>query len=199
MVKIGITGGIGSGKSLVASILRMNGIPVYDADSASKMLIATNTNLQEKLSFLLGKEIFHADGTLNKKVMADKIFKDEILLKETNKIIHPAVISDFLRWADNEKKDVAAVESALLFESGMNHYIDKTIMVYAPLEIRIERAMNRDDANRESIERRIKNQMDDEEKKLLADYTIINDNASAILPQIDLLLKQLVHNFPNSL
>ncbi len=191
MKKLGITGGIGSGKSIVSEIFRLKGIPVYDADSESKKLLITNDELKKKLINLLGEKIYFADGSLNKKEMARMIFSNASLLCEVNHIIHPVVGLDFLNWCNNQSSEIVATESALLFESGLYKRIDTSIMVYAPIDIRIERAISRDKSSREQIEARIKNQMDDEEKRTLSHHVIINDGQSPILPQIENLLKSL--------
>lgn len=191
MKKLGITGGIGSGKSIVSEIFRLKGIPVYDADSESKKLLITNDELKKKLINLLGEKIYFADGSLNKKEMAQMIFSNASLLCEVNHIIHPVVGLDFLNWCNNQSSEIVATESALLFESGLYKRIDTSIMVYAPIDIRIERAVSRDKSSREQIEARIKNQMDDEEKRVLSHHVIINDGQSPILPQIENLLKSL--------
>lgn len=188
---IGITGGIGSGKSIVSNILQIKGIPVYNADDESKRIIITDESLKSELIQILGKEIYFADGSLNRKLMAEKIFHDKDLITQVNHIIHPAVGKDFCRWAETQNSTIIATECALLFESGLNKRVDYSIMVYAPLPIRIQRAMQRDNATQEQIEARIKNQMDDEKKRDLADFVIMNDNRTAILPQINQLLSDL--------
>lgn len=190
-ILIGITGGIGSGKTVVSDILRVKEIPVYDADNESKRLIVSDDTLKSKLTQLLGDDIYFADGSLNRKLMASKIFHDKDLITQVNQIIHPAVGRDFSCWAEKQKSPIVATECALLFESGLNKRIDYSIMVYAPLPIRIQRAMQRDNATREQIEARIKNQMDDDKKRDLADFVIMNDNRTAILPQVNQLLSNL--------
>jgi dephospho-CoA kinase len=191
MKKLGITGGIGSGKSIVSEIFSLKGIPVYDADSESKKLLTTNNELKKELINLLGEKIYFADGSLNKKEMAQMIFSNASLLREVNHIIHPIVGQDFSNWCDNQSSEIVATESALLFESGLYKRIDTSIMVYAPIDIRIKRAVSRDKSTREQIEARIKNQMDDEEKRSLSHYVIINDGQCPILPQIENFLKSL--------
>lgn len=188
---IGITGGIGSGKSIVSDILRLKGIPVYEADTESKRLISTDSKLKSELCQLLGQKIYMSDGSLNRQLMANKIFNDQQLITKVNQIIHPAVGHDFENWVKQQDSSVVATECALLFESGLDKKIDYSIMVYAPLSIRIQRAMTRDNATQEQIEARIKNQMDDEIKKEKADYLIINDGKSAILPQLNEILSHL--------
>lgn len=193
MIKIGITGGIGSGKSVVASLLQLFGIPVYMADAESKKLTATSPVVKEKLIALLGKELYTEEG-LNKKLLASSIFGNPECLKQVNAIIHPEVNRHFLAWTKSQPADVCAIESAILFESGFNKVVDTCLMVYAPLDIRIERAMQRDNAAREDIVNRIKSQLPDEIKKERSDYVIYNDDRQALLPQTERFITFLRNN-----
>ena len=190
MIKIGITGGIGSGKSVVASLLSLYGIPVYLADIESKRLTVTSPVIKEKLINLFGKDLYSEQG-LNKKLLASHIFSNPEYLKQVNAIIHPEVNHDFTEWAKNQPTEFCAIESAILFESGFNNIIDKSVMVYAPQELRIKRALQRDNIPREEIISRINNQLSDETKKEWSDYVIYNDNQQALLPQVKNLLSYL--------
>lgn len=190
MIKIGITGGIGSGKSVVASLLELSGIPVYIADTESKKLTTTSPVIREKLTALFGTDLYTTAG-LNKQLLASHIFGNPDCLKQVNAIIHPEVNSHFAAWAERQHTEICAIESAILFESGFNQTVDSTLMVYAPLEIRICRALQRDTASRKEIERRIQNQLPDEEKKKRCDYVIINDNKQALLPQTNDFIRRL--------
>ena len=190
MIKIGITGGIGSGKSIVSRLMKIRHIPVYNADDASKNILKTNQPIREKLKKLLGESIFSGEE-LNKAQMASLIFNNPDLLSKVNAIIHPAVFDDFEKWCNNQQSNMVACESALIFESGMNQYMDHIIMVSAPLKIRIERAMLRDNATEEQIKRRIKNQLPDEEKAKLSDFILVNDDRHAIIPQLNKILDQI--------
>lgn len=190
MKRIGITGGIGSGKSVVSDILRCFCIPTYDADKASKALIQTDIKLQNGLKALMGETIYTSDG-LDKKRMAQLIFNDKALLAKVNALIHPAVINDFISWCELQKSETVACESALLFESAMYKYVDKSITVTAPVETRIERCILRDHATKEQISARIANQISDEDRIKFSDYIIINDGRNAILPQLWKILEQL--------
>lgn len=194
MIKIGITGGIGSGKSIVASLLNLHGIPVYLADTESKILTATSPVIREKLIALLGKELYTEEGLLNKKLLASYIFSNPEYLKEVNAIIHPEVKRHFTEWAERQLSEFCAIESAILFESGFNQTVDKSLMVYAPLELRIGRAMQRDNVSREEIINRINNQLPDETKKEWSDYVIHNDDTQALLPQVGRFLVSLRNN-----
>lgn len=183
MTKIGITGGIGSGKSVVASLLEIYGIPVYIADEESKLLTATSPVIREKLIALFGTDLYTSDG-LNKKRLASFIFGNPDSLKQVNAIIHPEVNRHFLAWTERQTSQFCALESAILFESGFNNTVDISLMVYAPQEIRLQRALKRDDVAREEIERRIQSQLADEIKKERSDYIIYNDDTQALIPQI---------------
>lgn len=188
MIKIGITGGIGSGKSVVASLLSLHGIPVYLADTESKILTETSPVIREKLTALLGEELYTPEGLLDKKLLASHIFNDPECLKKVNAIIHPEVKRHFTEWAKRQSAGLCAIESAILFESGFNHTVDKSLMVYAPLELRIERALKRDNASRKEVVSRIQNQLPDETKMEMSDYVIHNDDRRALLPQVDRFL-----------
>ena len=187
MIKIGITGGIGSGKSVVASLLALSGIPVYIADEESKWLTNNSPVIREKLTALFGLEIYTNEG-LNKKLLASPIFNNPEQLQQVNQIIHPEVNHHFSAWVERQTSPLCAIESAILFESGFYKVVDISLMVYAPRELRIERALGRDSASREEIERRINSQMSDEEKKDRSDYVIYNDNRQALIPQVGKLL-----------
>lgn len=190
MIKIGITGGIGSGKSVVASLLKISGIPVYIADIESKHLTATSPVIRKKLISLFGEKLYTTEG-LDKKQLASHIFGNPEYLKQVNEIIHPEVNRHFRMWVKQQKTPICAIESAILFESGFNQIVDTTLMVYAPKEIRIERALKRDTTSREEVICRIESQLSDEIKKEKSDYVIFNDGIRALLPQIVTFLANL--------
>lgn len=172
---IGITGGIGSGKSYVSAILREKfGIPVYDCDKEAKRLTASNEEIRQKLIALVGPEVF--DGNkLNKQLLADYLFADVENASRVNAIIHPVVLQDFKRWAEEQhEKPIVALESAILFESGLGEMVDKVLFVDAPEEVRLRRAMLRDTASEAQIRARMKMQRP-ELHRLQADF-IINNN-----------------------
>ena len=187
MIKIGITGGIGSGKSYIAHLLEKKGIPLYDTDREAKRLTVTHPRIREELSALLGTEVYQADGTLNKSLVANYLFSSPKHAGHINQIIHPCVYEDFQSWANRQAKvgaEVVMMESAILFESGFQKAVDYVVMVYAPLDLRIKRAMFRDSASEEQIKARIAAQMDDEEKKRRADYVLFNDEKMSLEMQI---------------
>lgn len=194
MIKIGITGGIGSGKTVVASLLSLYGIPVYVADTESKILTETSPVIKEKLTALFGDNLYTEKG-LNKKLLASYIFNNTEYLQQVNDIIHPEVRRHFNEWAKAQTGHVCTIESAILFESGFHKAVDKSLMVYAPLEIRIQRAVSRDHALKEEIMRRINNQLPDETKRDRSDYVIYNDDTQALLPQVEIFLASLLKSF----
>lgn len=194
MIKIGITGGIGSGKSVVASLLNLHGVPVYVADTESKILTDNSPLIREKLTALLGNDLYTEKG-LDRKLLASHIFNNPDYLRQVNAIIHPEVDRHFAEWTQKQTAAICAIESAILFESGFDKVVDKSLMVYAPLELRIKRAMTRDSASREDIVRRIGNQLPDETKRDRSDFVIFNDGKQALLPQTEKLLLSLQNSF----
>lgn len=188
VIKIGITGGIGSGKSVVSKLLRAMSIPVYLSDDEAKRLTATDETIRKELTALLGDELYQGD-VLNKSLLAGYLFASPENAARVNAIIHPVVKQDFRRWCkENASSFILAMESAILIEAGFAPEVDAVVMVYAPKEVRIRRAMKRDGASRKQIEQRIQNQMDDEAKRAKADYTIINDDKTPLIPQVFRLL-----------
>ncbi|WP_293664195.1 dephospho-CoA kinase [uncultured Parabacteroides sp.] len=190
MIKIGITGGIGSGKSVIASLLELSGVPVYIADTESKRLTETSPVIREKLTALFGETLYKAER-LDKKLLASLIFGNPERLKQVNAIIHPEVDRHFQAWAEKQNTPLCAIESAILFESGFNRVVDVSLMVYAPMEVRIRRVLKRDAVSREEVVRRIDSQLPDEVKKEKSDYVIFNDDRQALLPQVAAFLDGL--------
>lgn len=197
MIKVGITGGIGSGKSFVCKIIKDMGYPVYSCDYEAKRLMNESRAIHEELTKLIGTDAYIHDGTkgtvtLNKPAVAKFVFANASNAEQINGIVHPAVKTDFGEWAKAQTSRIVFQESAILFESGFNDTVDKTIEIYAPLNIRIERAMKRDNASEEQIMSRIAMQMDEEEKKLLADFCIINDGKDNLVSQIDAVINTIL-------
>ena len=190
MIKIGITGGIGSGKSVVASLFQLLGVPVYIADEESKRLTNQSMTIRRQLIAHYGEAIYTAEG-LNKPLLAAKIFQDPAQRRIVNGIIHPEVKHHFEAWAAQQETPLCAIESAILFESEFDKVVDTHLMVYAPKALRIERATTRDAASREAIQQRIESQMADEEKRELADHLIYNDNQQPLIPQVTALIARL--------
>lgn len=191
MIKLGITGGIGSGKSTVSQIFSLSGVPVYIADIESKRLVATSPTIRKKLINLFGEELY-SGGVLNKPLLASHIFNDKKKLEIVNAIIHPEVERDFIEWVKKHAQcNIVAHEAAILFESGFNRMMDKVLMVYTPLDIRIERTMLRDNLPKEKVMERIQNQMSDEEKAKLSDFVIVNDNTKSLIEQVTNIIQEL--------
>lgn len=191
MTRIGITGGIGSGKSLISQLLRLEGIPVYDTDWHAKDLQINNAELKAQIKATLGEESYLANGQLNKAYIASKIFNDKTLLKAINDLVHPAVWKDFERWEQKEEekgRTIVGIESAILYEAHLNEKVDTVWNVTAPVELRIERACKRDNKQREAIEVRIRNQKPDASK---GDTIINNDNSHSVIEQVEKALKNM--------
>ncbi|MDR2086300.1 MAG: dephospho-CoA kinase [Dysgonamonadaceae bacterium] len=191
MLIVGLTGGIGSGKSVVAGLFETLGFPVYDSDREAKRITATSPVIRNRLSERFGPEIY-SENTLNKILLSSLLFGNEKNLKFANSVIHPEVMKDFLQWTEQHQGcRLTIVESAILFESGFDKRVDIKISVSAPLELRIERVQRRDGATKEAVLARISNQMAEEERNGKSDYIIINDNCRAILPQVEKILNEL--------
>lgn len=184
MVKVGITGGIGSGKSVVSHIVSAMGYPVYDCDRNAARIMISDVVVIEALKNLVGEDAYLADGSLNKPVIASFLYKDKNNREALNAIVHPAVFRDFEEWSSGCGKEFVFVESAILFESGLDRHVDRSVMVLSSCETRIERVMARDGIDREQAIKRLNSQMPDEEKAGLCDFIIRNDNGIRIVPQI---------------
>jgi dephospho-CoA kinase len=185
LFRIGITGGIGSGKSIACKVFVLMNIPVYDADSRAKFLMENDPEVKELISRNFSEEAY-INGALNRKFLSDGVFNDNEKLDILNRIVHPSVKADFENWSkDQAGAEFVIKEAALLFESGSYKDLDRVILVYCPLEIRIRRILMRDKhRNRQEIEKIIEKQMSDSEKKKLADYCITNDDSTLVIPQV---------------
>ena len=194
MIKLGITGGIGSGKSTVATLFELHGIPVYNADKEAQKLNNTSAIIREKLTEHFGHDIYEGN-ILNKKKFAEIIFNDPDKLALANSIIHPEVLKDFKSWClKNSHHSIVALEAAILFESKFHLYLDEVISVYAPLNLRIARVAKRDKVDEESVKNRIDNQMAEKDKIKLAEYVIVNDTESSLIEQVQNLIEEIVHH-----
>ncbi len=183
---IGITGGIGTGKSTICKIFGVLGIPVYEADTRARWLMNHQPELIEKIKSNFGNESYNSSNELDRAYLASKVFNDGDKVKILNSLVHPAVGMDFLNWA-KEQKDAPYIlnEAALTFESGNYKNLDKVMMVSAPKELKIKRVLQRDPQRGEKeIESIIEKQMPDEEKILKADYVIYNDEKQLLIPQV---------------
>jgi dephospho-CoA kinase len=185
MKKIGITGGIGSGKTTVCQVFKVLGVPVFHADEVAKVLQETDDCIRFGLVDLFGKEIYLTNGKPDRRKIAALIFNDSALKEKVNQLIHPAVKEDFLSLVKKYKEeDYIIYEAAILFETGSFKDFDYNILVTADEETRIQRVIQRDQTNRAAIIQRIKNQMQDEQKIPLADFIIQNDGKHLIIPQV---------------
>jgi dephospho-CoA kinase len=185
MLKIGITGNIGSGKTTVSKIFEVLGVPVFYADDEAKRVMVNDAILIAELKQAFGAQSYFEDGTLNRKHIAGIVFNNEAELKKLNAIVHPAVFRAFDNWVPRFKNAPYVLkEAALLFESSSYKMCDKSIIVTAPLELRIERVTLRDGFSRDEILNREARQFSEEKKLQLADYAIKNDNSELVIPQV---------------
>ena len=192
MYKIGVTGGIGSGKSTVCELLRDRGVAVYDSDSRAKQLMAESDALREQLIAAFGAECYNAEG-LNRAFLASKVFGNEEALLQLNSIVHPAVRADFQTWAEQQQSPYVVLESAILFEAGFETEVDATLAVMAPMPMRLERTMARDGVDKESVMRRMEHQLSDDELHSRANRTIVNINREYLEGDIEQLHKIFVY------
>jgi dephospho-CoA kinase len=188
---IGLTGGIGSGKSVVAKFFDLCNIPVYYTDIEAKRIMAESVFIRERLSEKFGSHLYR-NGKLDKNVLASLIFNQEENLQFVNSLIHPEVQKDFIGWTKQfNNLPFVVLESAILIESGFNTFTDIVVSVSAPLEKKINRIKKRDQTTRELILSRMQNQLTEEERNPYADFIILNDDKEALLPQIENLIKRL--------
>ncbi len=183
MLRVGLTGGIGSGKSTVARIFEILGIPVYYADTEAKRLMEADPALREAIMSLFGPEAY-MDGTLNRPHIAAKMFADRSLTEAMNDLVHPATITDGEIWMKKQQSPYAIKEAALIFESGTQQFLDKVIGVSAPPTLRLHRAMKRDGSTREKVMARMAQQMDEDIKMKLCDFIIVNDEQHPLINQV---------------
>lgn len=191
-LKVGITGGIGSGKTTVCKIFEALGVPVYYADERAKWLMANDATLKEGIKQLFGDAAYDREGNLNRNHIAQIAFHNPDMLKQLNALVHPAVANDSREW-NRAQSDVPYTlrEAALIFEAGIDKQLDYVIVVTAPLELRIERVLRRDATSREAVEARISKQMPEPEKVKRADFVILNDGEQLLIPQVMAIHRQL--------
>ena len=183
MLKIGITGGIGSGKSTVAKIFEVLGTPVYYADDAAKKMMNEDGELKEKIQQQFGDDVYK-DGKLDRKKLAGIVFNAPEKLNQLNALVHPATIKDAERWMQRQVAAYTIKEAALIFESGAQEHLDLVIGITAPAPLRIQRTMQRDGITREEVIARMDKQMDEEIKMKLCDFVLKNDEQEMLLPQV---------------
>lgn len=184
MLKVGITGGIGSGKSTVCEFFEILGIPVFIADAEARTLMNSSPLIRNQLIQIFGKDIYLPDLMLDRKKLAQQIFQSPALLEKVNSIVHPVVRKHFLDWFAKQNSSYIVYEAAILFESGFHTMMDFNILVTAPEAERIKRVVAREGTTKEDVKNRIAKQWPDKEKIKLADYIITNNNEELILPQL---------------
>jgi dephospho-CoA kinase len=192
MLKIGLTGGIGSGKTTVAKVFEVLGIPVYYADDAAKQLMNNNEALKQQLITSFGKETYFENGELNRKHLSSIVFADKEKLALLNSFVHPATIADAQQWFSKQTAAYVVKEAALLFESGTAEGLDYVIGVTAPLTVRLKRVMDRDAVSAEEVKRRMANQIDEQLKMKLCDFVLHNNEQQLLLPQVTALHELLL-------
>ncbi len=183
MLKVGVTGGIGSGKSTVCQLFKCLEIPVFNADETGRNLLAENAEVIEKVQHIFGATVI-VNGKPDRKKIAAIVFNSPEKLAELNAIIHPAVRKYYAAWTAEQQSNIVIYEAAILFETGIYKQLDHTILVVAPEALRIKRVMQRDGIDEATVKARISNQWSDEEKKKLADFVLLNDDSTPLLPQI---------------
>jgi dephospho-CoA kinase len=193
-LQVGITGGIGSGKSLICRIFQCLGVSIYDADSRAKSLMTTDGILVSQIRKEFGDLAYHADGSLNRKYLGETVFNDQEKLESLNNLVHPRVGEDYRQWLEENSREVYVLkEAALMFEAGSYKALDKIIVVYAPEDLKVSRVLGRDlHRSEEDVRAIIKNQMPDETKLKQADHIIFNDDSQLVIPQVLSLHQQFL-------
>ncbi|MFT3907824.1 MAG: dephospho-CoA kinase [Ferruginibacter sp.] len=183
MLRVGLTGGLGSGKSTVAKIFETLGIPVYYADDAARRVMNEDDHLKKQIIENFGAESY-LNETLNRSYLAATVFPDPKKIEILNAIVHPATIADAEKWMQAQKSPYAIKEAALIFESGAYHHLDYVIGVSAPYALRLQRGMLRDGLSGEAIQERMKRQMDENEKMERCNFVVSNDETTLLIPQV---------------
>lgn len=195
MIKVGLTGGIGSGKTYVASFFRQLNIPVYNSDMRAKTLMNTSNEIKKKLVQLFGADIYNKNE-LNRQKIAQIIFNDKQKLEQVNSIVHPVVQADFEHWVtEHSQSKYILKEAAILIESGAYNQLDKIIVVYAPDPLRVKRVMQRDGMTEDQVKARINKQMPQEEKLSYADFVITNDGTQIVKEQVAKIHQQIIQQY----
>ncbi len=184
MMKVGVTGGIGSGKSTVCRLFARRGIAVYDSDAEARRLMTGDPALREAIAARFGARVY-AGGLLDRAALAAQVFSDPAALSDLNALVHPAVMRDFRGWAEAQTGDYVLLESAILFEAGLEGEVDQTVAVLAPTQLRVERACRRDGCTSEQVLRRIAVQMDDDTLARRADHVIVNVFEADLEPAVE--------------
>ena len=190
MIIIGLTGGMGSGKSFVAGKFEKKGVPVYNSDMRAKELMETHPAIKKELIDKFGSMVFK-NNLLNRKLIAGRIFNDKLLLTWINELVHPVVKNDFEQWVSEKKTKIVLKEAAILIESGAYKQCNKIIVITAPKPLRIKRVMLRDNMSYKEVEERMAKQISDTERLKYAYYTIINDGIKVVDKQVDAIFNEL--------
>lgn len=183
MLKVGLTGGIGSGKSTVSKIFEVLGVPVYYADDAAKRLMNTSPELRKSIIAAFGEQSYR-DNVLDRAYMASQVFTSKEKLEQLNALTHPATINDANEWMQRQQSPYTIKEAALIFESGSNQHLDYVIGISSPLQMRLQRVMERDNISKQEVEARMNRQMNEEEKMRLCDFIIYNDEQQPLIAQV---------------
>lgn len=191
-LKLGVTGGIGSGKTTVCRVFSVLGIPVFSADIEARKIMNSDRNLREKISSVSGKDLY-SSGSLDREELAKLIFNNEKLLENVNKLVHPAVFESFRKWVENQSAPYAIMEAAILFESGASILVDKVLTVVTPVEERIERLVRGKKFTRDQVMERMKNQVDDKYRIMKSDFIIYNSENDMIIPAILKIHQELLN------
>lgn len=191
MITIGLTGGIGCGKSYVCHIMELLGAEVYNADREAKYIMINDKELITRIKEYFGESTYNSDGELNSEYLASIIFSDDTKREKLNSLVHPALLRHFKDFVHQSKKEIVVIEAAILIESGFYKEVDKVIIVSAETNLRLERTIQRDKTTIEQVSRRMEAQMDDQERLLYADFIIYNNQKDLILPQIVSILEKI--------
>lgn len=190
-MQIGITGGIGSGKSTVCKIVESLGYPVYYADDRGRYLTDNNLDILNQIKALFGNKVFNKDQSLNRKALADIVFENPQELEKLNSIIHPVIDKDYQEWKEKQTSKLIFKEAAIMFETGMYKEIEFVICIIAPTELRIKRTMTRNNMTRSEVENRIANQWSDKQRLALAEAIIYADDEQLVVPQLTAIIGRL--------
>lgn len=191
-ITVGVTGGIGSGKSFVCKILENMGYPVFYSDKVSKSLLSSDANIKTKIVALLGEQSYRENGSIDKGYIASQIFNDDIKLKAMNAIMHPAVRKAFKEFAQNQENKIIFNEAAILFETGAYDQFNKTMLITAPKAVKMTRILKREKITEAEIESRMAKQWTDDQKKPLANYIVQNGENDMLLPQLSEILADIL-------
>ena len=192
-MKLGITGGIGSGKTSVCRVFNVLGIPVFSADPEARKIMDNDEDIIREINNIAGRDLYK-QGTLDRMSLASMIFKDPLLLRKVNTLVHPVVFEHFRQWVGLQKAPYAIMEAAILFESGAATLVDRVATVVAPVEERISRVIQGNRLTREQVMDRIKNQLDDESRIKMSDYVIYNSENDMIIPAILKIHEDLINH-----